>query len=191
MPAKKIVKKSAARPKSTAKRPAAKKAGAKKPAAKKTAVRKNLAAKKAASPAPRSPRAQKPVAKSAPKLVAAKKKTKATKTSAPRRDGTGHLDATYAADLRARSRAGKTGDGDSRAFLGRRAHSSDDLAEEQGEDFIEAATSGEDDREDSRDRVVAEESGGPFLTTSGGTEFASGTDKSNPRRATREPFPKT
>ena len=40
-------------------------------------------------------------------------------------------------------------------------------------------------------RVVDEETGGPFVETSGAIEFAEGTDASNPEDAKREPFPKT
>ena len=40
-------------------------------------------------------------------------------------------------------------------------------------------------------QVVPEESGGPFVETSAGTEFAGGTDESNIEEATREPFPTT
>ena len=59
----------------------------------------------------------------------------------------------------------------------------DDLAEEMGEEFVEEATSGEAVAEDVRDEVVPEEEGGPFVETDGRTEFASGTDASNPEDA--------
>ena len=35
------------------------------------------------------------------------------------------------------------------------------------------------------------EVGGPFVVTTGGEEFAEGTDESNPEDAEAEPFPKT
>jgi len=65
------------------------------------------------------------------------------------------------------------------------------LAEKLGEEVIETATSGEDEAEDVFNQIVTEENGGPFLETSGGTEFAHGTDASNIAGATREPFPRT
>jgi hypothetical protein len=67
----------------------------------------------------------------------------------------------------------------------------DDLAEELGEEFVESATSGEQAAEDMRDEEVPEESGGPFVETSGNSEFAYGTDASNPKDAERDPFPTT
>jgi hypothetical protein len=67
----------------------------------------------------------------------------------------------------------------------------DDLAEELGEGFVESATSGEQAAEDIRDEEVPEESGGPFVETSGTSEFAYGTDASNPKDAERAPFPTT
>jgi hypothetical protein len=45
--------------------------------------------------------------------------------------------------------------------------------------------------EDSRDQEVPEESGGPFVETSGRREFAYGTDASNPKDAEPAPFPTT
>ena len=44
---------------------------------------------------------------------------------------------------------------------------------------------------DAFNQIVPEESGGPFVETSAGTEFAGGTDESNIEEATREPFPTT
>ena len=67
----------------------------------------------------------------------------------------------------------------------------DDLAEELAEAAVTSMTTGEDQLGDDLEGVVAEESGGPFVETSGNTEFASGTDESNIPEATREPFPKT
>jgi hypothetical protein len=53
------------------------------------------------------------------------------------------------------------------------------------------ATSGEDEGEDVANQDVPEELGGPFVVTDADTEFAQGTDASNPRGAKREPFPRT
>src|SRR5713226_8724453 len=64
-------------------------------------------------------------------------------------------------------------------------------AEELGEEFVESATSGEQAAQDIRDEEVPEESGGPFVETSGRSEFAHGTDASNPKDAEPAPFPTT
>jgi hypothetical protein len=107
-----------------------------------------------------------------------------------RRDGTGHLNPKYAADLLAKSRESVDDDGSNRAFLKGKSRTKDPLGEELGEDAVRTMTSGED-QSDQLQLEVEEEIGGPFVTTSGGQEFARGTDRSNPRKATREPFPKT
>jgi hypothetical protein len=52
----------------------------------------------------------------------------------------------------------------------------DDLAEELGEESVEAATSGQSSAEDNLNAEVPEETGGPFVETAGGTEFGYGTD---------------
>jgi hypothetical protein len=65
----------------------------------------------------------------------------------------------------------------------------DPLAEELGEAFVRTATSGGD--EGDVDQIVEEETGGPFVETTGEDEFAYGTDASNPEDAAREPFPVT
>jgi hypothetical protein len=106
-----------------------------------------------------------------------------------RRDATGHLDPAYAAGLRAVERETEpTESPNPDAFL-HGMSSADPLAEEMGESFVRGALSGEDDGED--DAAVTEEFGGPFVVTTGETEFAGGTDPSNPPSATREPFPKS
>jgi len=97
------------------------------------------------------------------------------------------MDAKYAADLLERS-GRPVPEGES--FL-RGSRSDDDLAEELGEEVVGTATTGEYEGEDMHEQIVAEESGGPFVATTGATEFARGTDASNPRNAKREPFPKT
>jgi hypothetical protein len=105
-----------------------------------------------------------------------------------RRDATGHLDPKYAADLRLQSLEHSNRD-ESVAFLGR-AKSSDSLAEALGEEFVEAATTGEDAGLDALNQGLPEDEGGPFVLTRGRDEFARGRDPSNPKGATREPFPK-
>ena len=117
-------------------------------------------------------------------------KPKADKAPIHRRDNSGHLDPKYAADLDARRKEG-AGKDDNVAFLGGQSKSKDPLAEELGENFVKTAVSGEDSIDDDLDQVTDEESGGPFVETSGSTEFADGTDASNPKGAKREPFPKT
>jgi hypothetical protein len=166
----------------TAKRGPAKKPAAKKPIAKKLAAKKaapkKLAAKKAA---PKKLAAK----KAAPKKLAGREATlagpKPRQAEVKRRDATGHLNPKYAADLRA-LRSPKDDD---------RAFASDALSQELGEEFVETVTSGEDEGNEIRDKRVTEELGGPFTVSSGGTEFASGVDPSNPRTSTREPFPRT
>ena len=167
--------------------------------AKTTAKKKKAAAapakkKKKAAPAPAPAKKKKTAAapakkkKAAPAPAKKKKAAPAKKKAAPRRDATGHLDKKYAADLRRRSREDRDTD-DTDAFIRKnRAH--DALAEQLGEEAVEAMTSGEDQSDQLQDAEVDEEDGGPFVVTSGGEEFADGTDKSNPKGATREPFPK-
>ncbi len=175
---------------------------AKRAAPKKAKAMKAMPAKKAApkkakalKTAPAKARATKPQAR---KVAPAKAKTNGAPRagSAPkskgravsRRDGSGHLDPKYAADLRRRSRSGVTPEG---AAFFKGSKSDDDLAEQLGEEFLETATSGEAEGEDVLDQEVPEERGGPFIITSAGTEFADGVDASNPRGAAREPFPRT
>jgi hypothetical protein len=118
------------------------------------------------------------------------KKNRKAPSPIKRRDGAGHLDAHYSADLRRKSleTAAPKNDGD--AFL-RGARSKDDLAEQLGEEFVASATTGEAEGEDVLNQDVPEERGGPFVVSTGGVEFAEGTDASNPKGAKREPFPRT
>jgi hypothetical protein len=176
-------------------RPAAKKRA--KPIAKKVV---NAKAKKATKPV--AAKATKPVAAKATKPVATKAaKPAAAVTPAPalaktsprhdsglrRRDGAGHLDPKYAADLlRQSGRPEAEGVG----FL-EQSRSTDDLAEALGEQFVEGATTGEGAAEEDLDQEVPEERGGPFVRSNAGTEFAEGVDRSNPKGAKREPFPTT
>jgi hypothetical protein len=120
-----------------------------------------------------------------------KKRSLATAAKSPplRRDAAGRLDPKYARGLRALSRENRAGDDDRAFFNGPR--SGDDLAEELGEEAVGTMTSGEDQSERLSGGEVEEERGGPFVKTRGGDEFARGTDRSNPRDATREPFPRT
>jgi hypothetical protein len=175
----------------------------KKKAAKKAASPKKLKklkpakkAKKAIASRKRAPAARR--AKPKKRTVTAKKKSPAPvkrKKAAPaprakplrRRAAPGHIDPKYGAELLAQS--GRPDD-EGQSFL-TKPRSRDDLAEERGEEFVETVTTGEYEGEETLNQVVDEESGGPFVETSGATEFADGTDASNPEGAKREPFPKT
>jgi hypothetical protein len=66
----------------------------------------------------------------------------------------------------------------------------DDLAESLAEEFLQSATSGGDVSDEVLDHVVPEEIGGPFVESSAGQEFASGTDESNPEDAEPEALPR-
>jgi hypothetical protein len=172
----------------SAKKKAAKKvAKGKRPALRKP-VAKTAAKPRASAKAKAPAKAKRAVAKAkAPakaKRAVAKAKPAAKKSKGPvrRRDGAGHLDPKYAAKLRAdMHKPEKEG----------RAFGRDALSSELGEEYVETVTSGEDEGNEVRDKRVTEELGGPFTVTNGGTEFADGVDASNPRRATREPFPRT
>lgn len=116
-----------------------------------------------------------------------KKPTKSAEIQ--REDRPGHLDPAHAARLRALGEEGHASD-DERAFVSGHA-SKDPLAEELAEDAVAAMTSGEDALTDDLAAQVSEERGGPFVPSTAGKELADGTDASNPKDATREPFPKT
>lgn len=106
-----------------------------------------------------------------------------------RRDGSGHIDPTYRKELLEQSE-GSTTPEDDRAFLDG-AQSGDTLAEQLGEEFVESATSGQDEGDEKFEQVVPEENGGPFVETSANTEFAGGTDETNIKEAKKAPFPTT
>ena len=57
--------------------------------------------------------------------------------------------------------------------------------------MVATATTGEYEAESVREQDVPEEVGGPFVETTAREEFGHGTDPSNPKGATREPFPRT
>jgi hypothetical protein len=94
-------------------------------------------------------------------------------------------------EAEARARAGRSDDAD--AFIrdpgGGPVNIGDDLADVLAQDFVTAATSGEDVADEDFDQSVAEDIGGPFLESDANEEFARRPDKSNPRSATREPLP--
>jgi hypothetical protein len=74
------------------------------------------------------------------------------------------------------------------AFFADARHATDELAEELGESFVLSGTSGEDPEEHFQ-RASPEEEGGPFLETTGRTEFGYGVDESNPEDAEKAPWP--
>jgi hypothetical protein len=92
------------------------------------------------------------------------------------RDGAGHLDAVYMARLRERASLGARQVTD-RAFVSG-TWCSDPAAEEAGEEFVIAVTTGENAGEFMLDAVTTEENGGPFVETSAATEYAYGIEPS-------------
>ncbi len=171
----------------------------KKKAPAKKAPSKKVAAKRAASPkrreavrsakkaAPRRKKTRATARKAAPaKKVPARAKPRAA-ARVKRRDGSGHIDAKYARDLREKS--GAPAD-EGKSFVDR-PRSKDALVEELAEEFVQEVTSAEHEGEDVLDQEVPEDRGGPFVETTGDQEFAYGTDASNPKGAKREPFPTT
>jgi hypothetical protein len=70
------------------------------------------------------------------------------------------------------------------------ARTRDDLAEVLAEDFIGAATSGNDVLEDDLERETSDELGGPFIVTSARVELADDIDGSNPVGAEVEALPR-
>ncbi|MGH7295699.1 MAG: hypothetical protein ACRELB_12225 [Polyangiaceae bacterium] len=105
------------------------------------------------------------------------------------RDGGGHLAPEYETRLRDRAQESARR-AIEKAFV-RGPSTADASAELSGEEFLQAATSGEERGASDLDAVSSEERGGPFLVTTGRTEYAYDADASNPASATREPFPKT
>ena len=83
---------------------------------------------------------------------------------------------------------------DADAFLpdpdGGPARAPEDLAENLAEEFVEAATSGQDRDEEILDASFPEEMGGPFVETAPDEELAGSVDDVNPLDAEREPLPR-
>jgi len=182
--AKKAAKKSTARARKAA--PARK--AAKKKAAAAKATKRTVARAAARKPAKVKAKARatakvKPKAKAKAKAMKAKPVAKAV----VRRDRAGHIDPKYGRELR---RLSEPPEPDPESFFGG-PHAKDDLSEEMGEEVVATATTGEYEAEDVREQDVPEEVGGPFVETTAREEFGHGTDPSNPKGATREPFPRT
>lgn len=70
------------------------------------------------------------------------------------------------------------------------ARAPEDVAETLAEEFVQAATTGEDADEDELDASFPEEIGGPFIETGPAEELAEGADEANPTDAEREPLPR-
>ncbi len=102
-------------------------------------------------------------------------------------DNAGHMASTDARYLLELARAAQTTDSDEAFIVGMATN--DDLAEQLAEAAVTRMTTGEDEWTAALDADVTEELGGPFVETSGMTEFADGTDESNVPDASREPFP--
>jgi hypothetical protein len=130
---------------------------------------------KKASAAPR--RKAKPARRAAPRAAAARKPAPKTAKPAP----------TKGRVVGARERPPSRPE-QRPAFIADARRASDELAEELGEGFVLGVTSGED-TEELYERERPEEEGGPFVETSGKTEFAYGTDESNPEDAEPAPWP--
>ena len=117
----------------------------------------------------------------------------ARKRPVKRRDGAGRINPQYARELLAKARETKNDDNspeNMHAFL-KAARATEPLAQEMGENFLETVTSGEEREAERRDEITADEVGGPFVVTTAGEEFATGTDESNIPEALREPLPRT
>jgi len=183
--AKKAAKKSTARARKAA--PARKAAKKKAVAAK--ATKRTVARAAARKPAKVTKARAKVKVKVKAKAKAAKPKARA-KTVAKavvRRDRPGHIDPKYGRELR---RLSEPPEPDPESFFGG-PKGKDDLSEEMGEEVVATATTGEYEAESVREQDVPEEVGGPFVETTGREEYGHGTDPSNPKSATREPFPRT
>jgi len=110
-----------------------------------------------------------------------------------RRDGVGRIDPQYARELLAKARETRNDDDspeNMHAFL-KAARAGEPLAQELGENFVATVTSGEGQESDRHDQITPDEVGGPFVVTTAGEEFATGTDESNIPEAMREPLPRT
>ena len=184
--AKKAAKKSTARARKAAPaRKAAKKKAAAAKATKRTVAR--AAARKPAKVKAKARATAKVKPKAKAKAKAKAMKAKPVAKAVVRRDRAGHIDPKYGRELR---RLSEPPEPDPESFFGG-PHAKDDLSEEMGEEVVATATTGEYEAEDVREQDVPEEVGGPFVETTAREEFGHGTDPSNPKGATREPFPRT
>jgi hypothetical protein len=185
--AKKAAKKSTARARKAAPaRKAAKKKAAAAKVTKRTVAR--AAARKPAKVTKAKAKAKVKVkAKVTAKVKPTKAKPKTVAKAVVRRDRPGHIDPKYGRELRKLS---EPPEADPESFFGG-PRAKDDLSEEMGEEVVATATTGEYEAEAVREQDVPEEVGGPFVETTAREEFGHGTDPSNPKGSTREPFPRT
>jgi len=141
----------------------------------------------------KSPRPVKRSAKTTKAQAPMGTKAKGKASSVSHRDATGHLEPKYAADLHAKSLESAEDHTVDRAFLRRSSVLRAPLADELGREAVMTMTSAEDQSDQLQDLALdlGQEVGGPFVLTTAGEEFAQGSDRSNPRGATREPFPRT
>lgn len=65
----------------------------------------------------------------------------------------------------------------------------DALAEALAEQYVENATGADDAAVERHEELTTEESGGPFVVTTGDVEYADDLDDTNPLDARREPLP--
>ncbi|HSZ81688.1 MAG TPA: hypothetical protein VLA14_05375 [Polyangia bacterium] len=144
--------------------------------------RAKLKAKATAKAKPKATAQAKPKATAKPKMKAARPTTAKAKRARPR-------PLRPAVLVKARKRSD-----DADAFIPDPgegpARTRDDLAEVLAEDFIGAATSGNDVLEDDLERETSDELGGPFVVTSARLELADDVDASNPIGAEVEAFPR-
>lgn len=113
--------------------------------------------------------------------------TRGRNTGPRRHDAPGHFDPNYTRELLAKS--GRRGRDRDVAVAFPRVFD-DDLAEEMGTSFLEAAVRSSHAHADHREAIDEAELGGPFVTTSAREELAVGVDLSNPVDSFREPFPR-
>src|SRR5271155_1821980 len=115
------------------------------------------------------------------------KKSAVVKKTAPESKGDVSPKQAVARRLAGISKASRRRPDHADAFLrvgtGGASFTKDDPAEELAGGVIGSATSGEDQGFETRDAVLDEESGGPFVTSPAHREFAEGTDPSNPEDA--------
>jgi hypothetical protein len=147
------------------------------------APRKKVAPKKAA-PQKAAPRKAAPKAGRQASSARPIAKPKAVKQAAPQPK---RLAASKRHAVESDERRERVGDADDEAFVG--TDTQVDEAKELGEEFVRTVTSGEEAESEMEEEEAVEEEGGPFVVTSASTEYAFGTDESNPADAEKAPFP--
>ena len=129
--------------------------------------------------------------KKTPKRAVKKTGTRSTKrTSSPRRSiaAPERPEAEIQNDVEideARERVGEPLE----AFHLETSEGTDALAEQLGEEFVENVTGADDAASVHRGASTFEENGGPFVYTTGATEYSASVDDTNPLDAPREALP--